>query len=122
MEDASIFRKELLHSCYYGRMQEGYSEDRVFELQDGYISRVGKGGTDTYNMVGVAYFLQKDAQILKECIEESYAKEENSQLFWDDVVNKHINEFKLKVHPVEHNQIVEIDTVEELEEVRRRLG
>lgn len=121
VEDASIFRKELSHSCYYGRMQEGYSEDWVFELQDGYISRVGKGGTDTYNMVGVAYFLQKDAQILKECIEESYAKEENSQLFWDDVVNRNLDRLKLQVEPVAAGQLVEIDTVEELEKINESI-
>lgn len=121
VEDVSIFRKELSHSCYYGRMQEGYSEDWVFELQDGYISRVGKGGTDTYNMVGVAYFLQKDAQILKECIEESYAKEENSQLFWDDVVNRNLDRLKLQVEPVAAGQLVEIDTVEELEKINESI-
>lgn len=121
VKDASIFRKELSHSCYYGRMQGGYSEDWVFELQDGYISRVGKGGTDTYNMVGVAYFLQKDAQILKECIEESYAKEENSQLFWDDVVNHNLDRLKLQVEPVAAGQLVEIDTVEELEKINESI-
>ena len=64
--DPSIFQKELPHSCYYGRMQEGYSDDWVFDLQEGYITRVGKGGEDTYNMVGISYFKQEEAVILKE--------------------------------------------------------
>ena len=119
--DPSIFCKELLCSCYYGRMQKGYSEDWVFELQDGYISRVGKGGTDTYNMVGVSYFKQKDARILRECIEESYAKEENSQLFWDDVVNRNLDRLRLTVEPVSAGQLVEIDTVEELEKINESI-
>lgn len=119
--DASIFRKELRHSCYYGRMQEGYSEDWVFELQDGYISRVGKGGTDNYNMVGVSYFMQEDARILRECIEDSYAKEENSQLFWDDVVNRNLDRLRLTVEPVSAGQLVEIDTVEELEKINESI-
>ena len=42
--DSSVFLKDLKHSCYYGRMEKGYSEDWVFELQNGLISRVGKGG------------------------------------------------------------------------------
>ena len=119
--DASIFCKELLHSCYYGRMQEGYSEDWVFELQDRYITRVGKGGTDTYNMVGVSYFKQEDARILRECIEESYAKEENSRLFWDDVVNRNLDRLRLTVEPVTAGQLVEIDTVEELEKINESI-
>ena len=85
--DPSIFQKELPHSCYYGRMQEGYSDDWVFDLQEGYITRVGKGGEDTYNMVGISYFKQAEALILKEEIEKAYRIEENGNLFWDDVTN-----------------------------------
>mgnify|MGYP001274166097 CR=1 FL=1 len=31
-------------------MIPGYSDDWVFEMREGKITRVGKGGTDTYNM------------------------------------------------------------------------
>ena len=115
--DASIFQKTLENSCYYGRMQAGVSDDWVFDLQDGYISRVGKGGTDTFNRVGVAYFKQAEAQILKDEIVKAYDKEENSNLFWDDIVDRNLNKLKLKVEPVQEGQLVEIDTVEELMQV-----
>ena len=115
--DPSIFKKDLNHSCYYGRMQEGFSEDWVFELMDGYISRVGKGGSDTYNMVGVSYFKQEDAAVLREEIERAYAVEENGDLFWDDVVNQNLNKLRLTVEPVNEGQLVEIDTVEELKKI-----
>lgn len=115
--DPSIFKKDLNHSCYYGRMQEGFSEDWVFELMDGYISRVGKGGSDTYNMVGVSYFKQEDAAVLREEIEKAYAIEENGDLFWDDVVNQNLNKLRLTVEPVKKEQLVEIDTVEELKKI-----
>ena len=115
--DPSIFKKDLNLSCYYGRMQEGFSEDWVFELMDGYISRVGKGGSDTYNMVGVSYFKQEDAAVLREEIERAYAVEENGDLFWDDVVNQNLNKLRLTVEPVKKEQLVEIDTVEELKKI-----
>lgn len=51
--DVSLFQKELKRSCYYGRMQKGYSEDWAFELEEDFISHIGKGGTDAYNMVGI---------------------------------------------------------------------
>ena len=115
--DPSIFKKDLNHSCYYGRMQKGFSEDWVFELKDGYISRVGKGGSDTYNMVGVSYFKREDAAVLREEIERAYAVEENGDLFWDDVVNQNLNKLRLTVEPVKEGQLVEIDTVEELKKI-----
>lgn len=115
--DAAIFQRELMHSCYYGRMQAGYSEDWVFELQNQYITRVGKGGSDTYNMVGISYFKHADTLILKDEIEKAYAIEENGSLFWDDVVNRNLDKLHLRVEPVELGQLVEIDTVEELKRV-----
>ena len=115
--DPSIFKKHLEHSCYYGRMQKGFSEDWVFELKDGYISRVGKGGSDTYNMVGISYFKREDAAVLREEIEKAYAIEENGDLFWDDVVNQNLNKLRLTVEPVNEGQLVEIDTVEELKKI-----
>ena len=119
--DASIFQKKLSHSCYYGRMQAGHSDDWVFELQDHYITRVGKGGSDTYNMVGISYFKRADALILKEEIEKAYAMQENGKLFWDDVVNANLDKLRLKVEPVRKGQLVEIDTIEELKEVNESM-
>lgn len=119
--DASIFRKELNHSCYYGKMVRGFSDDWVFEQQDGWISRVGKGGTDTYNMVGVSYFKKEDAGILREEIVRAYEKKENGGLFWDEVVDRHLDRLKLIVEEVSEGQIVEIDTVEEWERVNESI-
>jgi len=112
--DDSIFQKLLPNSCYYGRMQKGFLDDWVFDLKDGKICRVGKGGTDTYNMVGIAYFKRTDAMILKNEIIKAHAKEEVSTLFWDDVVNENLDKLELQVESVKMGQLIEIDTVEEL--------
>lgn len=115
--DPSIFKKEIAGSCYYGRMTAGYSADWVFETDGGRIVRVGKGGTDVYNMVGVAYFKEKDARLLSRLITEACDGEGCDQLFWDDVVDRNLNLLDLYVEPVEDGQLVEIDTVEELERI-----
>lgn len=112
--DKTIFFKELPKSCYYGRMQKGYSDDWTFTLGDGRIVRVGKGGTDAYNMVGIAYFKADEAAILSQEIERAYAVPGNEQLFWDDVVDRNLDKLDLVIEPVEKGQLVEIDTVEEL--------
>ena len=123
VSDDSILSAELTDSCYYGKMVPGHSEDWVFDQnEEGIITRVGKVGDDCYNMTGIAYFTAEDARVLYRAMEEEYGKPGYETLFWDDVVNKHIDEFRLKVHPIESDQIVEIDTVEELMEVRERFG
>lgn len=119
--DVSIFQKDLKNSCYYGKMVQGFSDDWVFEQKDGRISRVGKGGTDVYNMVGVSYFQKADALILQEEIVKAYEKEENGDLFWDEVVDRNLDRLRLTVEEVSEGQIVEIDTVEEWERVNESI-
>lgn len=123
VSDFSIFKAELNESCYYGKFVEGYSNDWVFDQDEyGVITRVGKGGNNKYNMTGIAYFVSQDAETLYNAVKDEYGKPGYESLFWDDVVNMHIAEFKLKVHSVECSQIVEIDTVEELRTVCERTG
>lgn len=118
--DVKIFDKKLEHSCYFGKMVPGFSDDWVFEQNSkGRITRVGKGGTDCYNMVGVSYFTSRDAKILKEAIEKAYGVPGFETLFWDDVVDRNLDKLDLLVEPVEEGQIIEIDTVEELERINK---
>lgn len=119
VSDLSVLKNPLSESCYFGKMVEGYSEDWVFEQdQNGFITRVGRGGNNLYNMTGIAFLQQHEAKILYNAIVSDWGKAGYENLFWDDVVNNHIKEFKLKVHPIERHQIIEIDTVEELKKVR----
>ena len=121
--DKSIFKADLQQSCYYGKMVRGHSEDWVFDLdRDEHISRVGKRGDDQFNMVGIAYFQKKEVNLLIDAIQEAYYTEGYEKLFWDEIVNKHLHRLGLKVHPVDEAQIVEIDTIEELEEANTRFS
>ena len=116
ISDPGIFITELESSCYYGRMVKGYSDDWVFETgQDGYITRVGKGGIDCFNMVGISYFTRKDALILRDAINEAYGSPGHEQMFWDEVVDRNLDRLRLKVHAVGREQIAELDTAAELE-------
>ncbi len=119
--EPKIFCEDLKSSCYYGKMKLGHSDDWVFDLDErGIITRVGKVGCDQYNMTGIAYLKKEDALTLYNCLIEEYGKEGYESLFWDDVVNHHIDKFALRVHEVQEIQVIEVDTVEELEEIRRQ--
>lgn len=116
VSDPSIFKAELDHSCYYGKMVKGHSDDWVFEQDEtGRITRVGKYGEDCFNMCGVAWFKAADAKKVADAIEEAYCHPGTYEtLFWDDIVNQQIKNIDLTVHEVFHDQIVEIDSVKEL--------
>lgn len=117
-------RIDTSKSGYCGIMVEGHSDDWVFEQNDnGLITRVGKVGESCYNMCGLSYFKKEQAIMIAEEIERVYGKKgQYEDLFWDDAVNSIVDKLDLAVFPVESDQIVEIDTVEELEAVNARFN
>ena len=118
VRDDSLFEAVNKHSCYYGKMIKGHSDDWVFDTDvNGRITRVGKVGDNQYNMVGVSWFCKEDARILGQIIKDAYGKRGYDVLFWDDVVNDNLDKLNLVVHEVDESKIVEIDTVKELIEV-----
>lgn len=123
VSDSAIFAYKLNASCYYGKMVEGHSDDWVFGLdENGVIKRVGKTGDNCYNMVGVAFFKQREASIIANAVEKRYGTDGYETLFWDDIVNENLDTLHLGIQPVNEEQIVEIDTVDELDEVNQRFS
>ncbi len=119
VKDESVFKDaDLEQSCYFGKMVLGHSDDWVFDLNaSGKITRVGKVGDNSFNMVGISWFQKKDANLLGKLILDAYEKPGYEELFWDDVVNQNLDKLDLVVHKVNPEDIVEIDTVEELCEI-----
>lgn len=112
--DEEVFNKVKDRSCYYGKMVRGYSGDWIFELQDDRIVRIGKGGNDLYNMAGVSYWLQKDAEIIRDGIRKAYGEEGHENLFWDEIVDRELDKLDVTVLEIPAESIIEVDTVEEL--------
>lgn len=123
VRDPAVFDARLDGSCYFGKMVRGYSDDWVFDVgTDGYITRVGRKGTDCFNMVGITYLLKSDAQIVADAVESVYGQTGCKSLFWDEIVNDNLERLKLRVHPVSGTQVIEIDTEEELKAVNETYG
>ncbi|MDE5897190.1 MAG: NTP transferase domain-containing protein [Clostridia bacterium] len=118
IRNRAILKRKLDASCYFAKFVAGRSDDWVFDLDsNGRITRVGKVGKDCYNMVGLTYFTARDAAVLADKIQSAYGSVGYETLFWDEVVNANLKELDLRIAEVEPNDIAEIDTVEELEEL-----
>ena len=115
VSDPLLFCTELPGSCYFGKYVAGHSDDWVFDRDDrGFITRVGKGGDDCYNMCGISWFTAEDSRILADAIDKRCLSPGYEELFWDEVVNENLDKLRLTVHPVKSGQITEIDSVAEL--------
>ena len=122
---ADVLCRELSCSGYFGKMVKGFSDDWVFDLDgNGRIVRIGKGGTNVYNMVGVSYFKKCDAAKVAKTIRDAVTRPENASLFWDEIVDRLVKsgELDLVVHEVSQDEIVECDTVEDLKKLEACLA
>lgn len=117
VSDTSIFMLDLPGSCYFGKMVPGYSDDWVLHMAGGQISAIGVGGENLFNMVGISYFRQIDAEKIIQAVMKIYHEIGHEQLYWDEVVDRLIQqgELNLAVQEVAASAIVEIDTVAELQ-------
>ena len=114
--------RPLEHSGYFGKFLPGQSDDWVFETAGGRITRVGKGGRDCFNMVGISYFRQPDAARIALTVLEAVKDPANAQLFWDDIVDRLCKDgLNLTIHEVHPGEIVECDTVEDLKALEKSL-
>lgn len=116
--DSSVFKTEHFTSCYYGKYVPGHSEDWVFETdENSRITHIGKGGKDCYNMCGVSFLLKNDAEVIANAIDVEWGKDGYEKLFWDEVVDQLLDRVDIRIHPIDCKQIIEIDTIEELEHI-----
>ena len=110
-----ILNQKKDDSGYFAKRILGHSDDWVFDVNsDGRITRVGKGGTDAWNMVGLSYIKKKDSAVLAEAVIKAYHTPGTEDLFWDDVVNQNLDKLDLTVFPVSADDLYEVDTPEEL--------
>ncbi len=122
VKNYNVFAGTYYESCYFGKMVEGQSEDWVFDINEmGRITRVGKGGENCYNMVGVSFFKNKDAKKLGNMIRTAYGKDGYEDLFWDDVVNANLQTLDLCIQEIPNDQIMKINTADKLKKVENSL-
>lgn len=117
VSDDSIFEGIFNKSCYFGKMVKGHSSDWAFDMDGDRMTRVGLGGDDLYNMVGISYWKQADAKVIHDAIAEAYKHAGHEKLYWDEIVDREIKNVYVTIKPVDEKQIVEIDTCKELAEI-----
>ena len=121
---ADVLVRDLSRSGYFGKMVVGFSDDWVFDTDSaGRVTRIGKCGTDCFNMVGISYFRRADAAKIANAVVDAVKNHENAGLFWDEVVDRLVKsgELDLVVHPVSPNEVIECDTIEDLRKLEASL-
>ena len=115
VSDLSIFDDTPRCSCGYGKLCQGQTDEWVYHRDEtGRVVKIGPEGCNEYTMGGITYLKQADAKIIADAVLEAYQHPGHEQLFWDNILDQNLDRIHLEVHPLEENQIIELDTLEEL--------
>jgi len=119
---ADLLCRPLDRSGFFARFVPGHSDDWVFDTDDDLgIQAFHKGGDDKFNLSGISYFTPEDARKVADIIDLASRDPANDQCFWDEVVCRHAGEIDMVVHRVEAEDIVECDTLADIQTLEIRL-
>lgn len=108
-------------SCYFGNFVKGHSDDWAFICDSNKkITKISIGGDNLFNMVGISVWAKDDFLQIENRVGEIMNEPNGDKKFWDEAVDDILNKISVHVLPVANGQIIEIDTVEELERIRKK--
>ena len=97
-----------------------YKEEWILSLDKNnkITSCLRNGGSQGYELKSLSYWTKEDSQKLKELLFEEYKNKNNRDVYWDDVAMfLHKDKFDLYGYIVKEDDIIEIDSVDELKAV-----
>lgn len=117
LSNDSLIRKYQYSSNYMGIPVEE-TDDWCLYTNNKVISKVAIGGKNCYKMVGISYWNTKDGQTLSKDIEKVFTSPGGKERYWDQVPLEYCKEnYKLNIRTCTEEDIVEIDTFNELKAI-----
>lgn len=94
------------------------TNDWCFHLENGIIKTVGIGGENCHQIVGISYWTEEDGARFAQHIKEVYNSPGGKECYMSQVVFvKHAGEYAITVRECAVDDIVEIDTFNELKAI-----
>ena len=117
LHNKNLIRKYQYSSNYLGIPVE-VSNDWCLHTTNKFISKVSIGGQNCYQMVGISYWNEQDGKQLAHDAVEVFNAPGGKERYWDQVPLEYcIDNYKLRVRQCTFDDIVEIDTFNELKAI-----
>ena len=113
---AKILAPEFDRSGYNAVWTDDETEEWLMTVEKGIVTSCSRtGGKGGWQLYSVSRWNEADGKRLKHHLELEFNEKYNRQIYWDDVVMFcHADEYELGIRPMNANDVIEIDNLEEL--------
>jgi len=123
--DQIIYNEKILNpefelSGYNGVWTEKHTDEWLMNVNDdGIVTSCSRtGGKGGWQLFSVSRWSKKDGKKLKKLLELEFEQKKSTDIYWDDIAMFcHPEEFKLGVYKMEKEDIIELDSIDELKEI-----
>lgn len=112
----NFLKKDMKNSSYFSAQKYGYKNEWILRIDDrDNVVKIETGSEDgQYIMCGVSYWNESDGKFIVGKLNEYVAKNDFTELFWDDIVKDNIEKINIKIEKIEEDDVYEIDSIEDL--------
>lgn len=119
--DQIVYNKGILNpyfekSGYCSIWVDGYTNEWLQTVENGKVVACSKtGGSNGWQLMSVSFWSGQDGELLRHFLEVEFEQKHHTNIYWDDVVMfQYLDMFDLGVRPICREDLVEIDSFEEL--------
>lgn len=116
VQNMDILKKEFEQSGYNSVYVEEHTDEWLQTVKDGIVTSCSRtGGDKGWQLYSISRWNEQDGKQLKKDLEYEFEINRNTQIYWDDVAMFcHPEHYKLGVMPMNKNDVIEIDGLDEL--------
>lgn len=117
LSNQDIIQKYQYTSNYLG-VPTDYTDDWCFETKNKIITKVKVGGNDCHHMYGISYWDEESGKKLYDDVKKIYEMPGGKERYWDEVPLRYcIDNYKVEVRECTFDDIVEIDSFNDLKKI-----
>lgn len=115
----SVLSKVFDYSGYNSVWTTEYTTEWLLTIEKGRVISCSKnGGTKGWRLYSISRWNKADGQRLKEIVTREFKSHIISNIYWDDLaLFKYANDFNLGIFEMKKNDVIEIDSFKELQDV-----
>lgn len=112
----AVLSPEFERSGYNSVWTDAETDEWLQTVNDGIVTSCSRtGGKGGWQLYSISRWTAEDGKKLKHHLEIEFEQKHNRQIYWDDVVMFcYPDEYQLGIHPMDKDDITEVDNLSEL--------